>query len=958
MSVIMSTGQITLVDLTDQRTSSFYLQADKSKIQIANVNASLTTYTPDYSISPLTISPSFFFGNEKVSLANKDVTYYINEIKVTTEVNSDAVDPSNNNFFVKGGNLIIKQNIPAFGASVTQLRVRAVVGSGLVDTQTGLPTASDIEATIEFALVESGKDGTSINNIETYYNTTTQYVAPNISDSGWDQDASKFVLSATNKYLWSYQKTYYIDNAGVMTSKNGNVFLAGTYGDTGATGAEGRSVYSITEEYYVSTSAQYPAGGAWSTTAPSTLTTNQYLWTRTAIVYKNSDGSTTDPSYLPNANGALDATWNLAVNEVKKTNEALTKLQSSYDSLQNQVDGSIDTWYGQENPTSDNIPEKDWIEDVDKIRHNGDLYYNTETGAAWRYVVTVDGNGNFASATWTAITDAALTEALKEIQEIGAIADKKMTIFYGGVSEVPASAQEGDLWIQGENGDQYKCIATYTSGVDSNNWTEFWSVANKSIGKVDILFYKNDSSTIAPGDDVTWSTTSPEWEQGKYIWQRTRTYDRSGNIITQSAPVCITSASRSIFSITNYYLATNLSTGVTVSGYNWTTDVSKAVLNKDAPYLWNYEKVEYTYGNPDISDPTIIGNYSKDGENGTAGRGIESITEYYLISNSSNTPSFLIDESGMPTSSEWKAEVLVSTDDKPYLWNAEVVKYTSAPIYEASTPTLIGYRGVGIESATVYYKRNNSTTAPDIDASWSTVFTDVDINNKYLWSYTKTIFTDGSHSDSTPAIIARYTKDGADAVFGLVEAEGKTIFSDQDSTAITLTARFMVGGEEIESSSVKYVWTAIGSAKTGTGQTLSVNRADVTNVATFICTMTHDSYGTVTDRITLQDKADPVWCEITSSRGDKFTNGNTSTVLTATLYGAIKGKYTNEEMSNYYYNWKKYDKNGNQVADFTPTYVDSAVGKEGYRNAISLGNDAVDTRAIFTVEITKEKQTT
>lgn len=960
MATIMSTGQITLVDLTDQRTSSFYLQADKSKIQIANVNASSTTYSPDYSnsSSPLIITPVFFFGNERVTLSNDNITYHINEIEVKTKINSDAADPSNNNYFVKGGNLVIRQNIPAFGTSITQLRIRAEVAAGLVDNETGLATEAPIEATIEFALVESGKNGTSISKIETYYKTTTNYSTPSVSDSDWDQDASKFTLSATNKYLWAYQKTYYIDNAGNETSENGNVFLAGTYGDTGATGADGKSVYSITEEYYVSTSDQSPTGGAWSTTAPTTLTTSQYLWTRTAIIYKNSDGSTTDPSYLPNANGALDATWNLAVSEVKKTNEALTKLQSSYDSLQNQIDGSIDTWYGEEDPTLFNAPAKDWTDEATKIRHNGDLYYNTETGAAWRYVVTVDGDGNFDNAVWTAITDAALTEALKEIQDIGALADSKMTIFYGEVSEVPTSAQEGDLWIQGENGDQYKCTAAYDNGVDSSNWTDYWAVANKSIGKVDILFYKNDSSTVAPSDDVAWSTTSPEWEQGKYIWQRTRTYDRSGNIITQSNPICITSASRSISSITNYYLATNLPTGVTVSGYNWTTDVSKAVLSKDAPYLWNYEKVEYTYGNPDISDPTIIGNYSKDGENGAAGRGIESITEYYLISNSSDTPSFSIDSNGVPTSSDWKTEVLVSTDDEPYLWNAEVVKYTAAPIYEASLPTLIGYRGVGIESTTVFYKRNNSTTAPTIDDTWDVAFTDVDIDNKYLWSYTKTIFTDGSSSNSTPAIIARYTKDGADAVFGIVEASNKTVFSDQDAEAIVLTARFMVGGNEVSLSSDQYKWSSLGgSSKVGTGRTLSVDRADVTNVATFICTMTHETYGTVTDRITLQDKTDPIWCEIVSSNGDKFTNGKTTTTLTAIIYGSVKGKYSDSDMNQYYFNWKKYDKNGNPVTNFVPTYA-STIGKEGYYNAISLTDKAVDTRAIFTVEVTKENPST
>ena len=970
MATIMTTGQITLVDLTDQRTSSFYLQADKSKIQVADINQNPTSYTPDYTTSPLTITPAFFFGNEKITLTNNQIKYTINGTEVTEKIISGATDPDTYNYFVRDGHLIIKQNISSFNGAKQIRIVATALQNTITDTETGVPLGNDIEATIEIALVESGKAGQSINKIETYYKTTEEYSTPSISDTDWDQDASKFILSATNKYLWAYHKTYYVDNLGTITSENGNIFLAGTYGDTGATGANGKSVDSITEQYYISTSDKSPTGGTWSDTAPTTLTTTQYLWTRTVIVYKESNGSTTEPTYLPGVNGAVDATWNLAVSEVKKTNDALAELQSSYNSLQNQIDGSIDTWYGAVDPKLNNPPANEWTDNATKIRHNGDLYYNTETGAAWRYVVTVDGSGNFESATWTIITDAALTEALKEIQDIGAAVDKKMTIYYSEITEqensnnygVPVSAHEGDLWIQGENGDQYKCTVAYTSGVNKNNWTEYWEIANKSIGQVDILFYKNDSSDVAPGDDVAWSTTSPEWEQGKYIWQRTRTYDRSGSILTQSTPVCITSASRSIVSVINYYLATNASSGVTTSTTGWETDVSNAILSKDAPYLWNYEKVEYTYGNPDISDPTIIGNYSKDGENGNPGRGIVSITEYYLINNSANTPTFEINNSnGTPTSNEWQNTIQISTDEKPYLWNAEVIKYTSSPIYKAKKPALIGYRGVGIESATVYYLRNKGDTptkpSSDSDATakgWSTSFEDVNKDNKFLWSCTVTAFTDGvTVKVSEPAIIARYTQDGADAVFGIVEAQGKTIFSDQDNTPIKLIARFMVGGEEITAQS--YEWSAIGSTKEGDDNELEVARADVTNVATFICKMIHADYGEVVDRITLQDKTDPMWVEIVSSNGDKFTNGNTSTTLTATIYGSVKGKYTNEEMNSYYFNWKKYNKNGDLVDTFAP--ITSGVGVTGYQNTITIADGDVDSKAIFTVEVTKESPT-
>lgn len=970
MATIMSTGQITLVDLTDQRTSSFYLQADKSKIQVANVNAAKTTYTPNYADATLTISPAFFFGNEKITLNNEQIAYFINETEVTTKIASGASDPTSNKYFIRNGNLYIKQNIPDFGASITQLRIRAVVGAGKVtDDETGLPLANDIEATIEFALVESGRAGTSISKIETYYKTTTNYSTPNINDSDWDQNASKFTLSATNKYLWAYQKTYYKDNTGKETSENGNVFLAGTYGDTGAPGAAGTSVDSITEEYYISTSNTSAVGGSWSGSPPNSLNADKYLWTRTKVVYKDAAGTTTT-AYQPNEKGKCDFTWNLAVEEVTKTNAALTTLQGHYDDLQKQVDGAIDTWYGEVAPSITSYPVTEWLDDATKINHNGDLYYNTKTGMAYRYTV-VASNGKITSQSWTPITDAALTEALKEIEDLGAAIDGKMTIYYNEATNYPASAAEGDLWIQGTKGDQYKCIKAYNTSVsiNSTNWTTYWGLANQTIGRVDIEFtYIDDpeNPTTPPASNASWDTIAPEWAQGRYIWQRTVTYDRSGNEITKSAAVCITSATRSIESITNYYLATNLSTGVTIEGHNWKTNASEAVLSKDSPYLWNYERVEYTYGNPDESKPTIIGNFSKDGEDGNPGRGIVNIIEYYLINNSSNKPSFSINSStGVPTTTDWKTTLQVATDDKPYLWNVEVVEYTSGTKYEAKDPALIGYRGVGIKEAISYYQRNNSsTTAPTINANnsgWSTTFTDVDINNRFLWSFTQTEFTSGEKKKSTPAIISRYTEDGKDAVFALVESTSKTIFTDQDESNITLQARLMVGGTQ-QTNGVTYKWTKMGSfTSLGSEPTLSIKRDQVTNIATFICTITHTTYAPsgISDRITIQDKKDPVWCEVISSAGNQFTNGNISTKLTATLYGAVKGKYSKADMDKYYFNWSKFNKDGVKDTSFKPTFdtATTVAGQAGYKNTIVIGSNDVTNKAIFTVEVTESAPT-
>ena len=68
---IMSTGQITLIDLTDERTSSFYLQANQSKIQVFDTNTK--AYSPDYTINPgLIITPHLFFGNDEYTGLNQN----------------------------------------------------------------------------------------------------------------------------------------------------------------------------------------------------------------------------------------------------------------------------------------------------------------------------------------------------------------------------------------------------------------------------------------------------------------------------------------------------------------------------------------------------------------------------------------------------------------------------------------------------------------------------------------------------------------------------------------------------------------------------------------------------------------------------------------------------------------------------------------------------------------------
>ena len=68
-----------------------------------------------------------------------------------------------------------------------------------------------------------------------------------------------------------------------------------------------------------------------------------------------------------------------------------------------------------------------------------------------------------------------------------------------------------------------------------------------------------------------------------------------------------------ISNITNYYLASPNSSGITTSTSGWTTSVQSVSSSKK--YLWNYEAIAYTNGSSVTTTPCIIGTYGDKGDN-------------------------------------------------------------------------------------------------------------------------------------------------------------------------------------------------------------------------------------------------------------------------------------------------------------------------------------------------------
>ena len=192
------------------------------------------------------------------------------------------------------------------------------------------------------------------------------------------------------------------------------------------------------------------------------------------------------------------------------------------------------------------------------------------------------------------------------------------------------------------------------------------------ISRTETEYAQNQSSTTAPTSG--WNVNPPAWQNGYYIWQRIK-FTYTDNSYSYSNPVCI-SGGNGISSLTEHYLATSASSGVTKNTSGWTTTVQAVTSTKK--YLWNYETTTYTDGSTVDTTPVIIGTY------GDKGVGISSVAEYYLATSAS---------SGVTRStSGWTTSVQSVTATKKYLWNYEKITYTDNST-SYTDPVIIGVYG-------------------------------------------------------------------------------------------------------------------------------------------------------------------------------------------------------------------------------------------------------------------------
>ena len=329
-----------------------------------------------------------------------------------------------------------------------------------------------------------------------YYLSTS---ATSLAGGSWSTTAPTWV---NGKYMWS--RTVTVDGAGNKTyspSQNG-VCIAGAKGDTGATGAAGKGVTSIVEQYYKSTSATALSGGSWSTTYPG-WENGKYIWTRSVITYTDKSTTTTTAVCVTGTKGDTGAKGDKG-----DTGKSI---------------GSVTNYYLATSAASGvTTSTSGWTTTVQSV--SADKKY------LWNYEVIKYSDGTTASTTAPCIIGAygntgntgATGKGISKVTEHYAVSTSNTTPPTSWSDTVPTMTTTNKyLW-------NYETI-TYTDNTTSDTAKRVIGVygntgatgaAGKGIKSTVITYQTSASGTTAPTG--TWSSSVPATTADKpYLWTRT-----------------------------------------------------------------------------------------------------------------------------------------------------------------------------------------------------------------------------------------------------------------------------------------------------------------------------------------------------------------------------------------------------------------------------------------------------
>lgn len=235
---------------------------------------------------------------------------------------------------------------------------------------------------------------------------------------------------------------------------------------------------------------------------------------------------------------------------------------------------------------------------------------------------------------------------------------------------------------------------------------------------------------------------------GKAWLTGNKTQPPTGDKTAQAAQHLAMSSDRRVAKIEEAIAAGDIGGGTTI----WTTTADPVVPN----YTFNISDLQGT-GTPKVEDIIFAGAYryvimsvgkttllagDRESIKGADGATITGVTELYALSATTTAPA----------DADFSPNVQTPTESMPYLWNMELVTYSTGTSIPQSKHILLTYtagvEGRGISAVTEYYCRSSSLTAP-ADGDFSTSVPTLTETYRYLWNYELITYTDGTSPTTT-----------------------------------------------------------------------------------------------------------------------------------------------------------------------------------------------------------------
>ena len=281
--------------------------------------------------------------------------------------------------------------------------------------------------------------------------------------------------------------------------------------------------------------------------------------------------------------------------------------------MQAQIDGQIQSYFYDYEPTLTNAPASEWTSEDDKIKHMGDLFYDSSTGLGYRFSY-IDNTW-----VWEELKDTDVGLALANAQMAQETADSKRRVF---VVQPYTPYDVGDLWITDEK-ELKSCVVAKNSGnYAETDWQDF--VYQEQItdtnNSIDIINQSISDLTIETDNiKATVSETTTQMNDGFDNINKTMK-DNMDIIQSQQASMELTSSGLQIqideinnngVSIVKNTLVEIDQEGIKVSK----DDEFNSLLDNTGVYLKSYDKTIASYTkdgatmyNLTVQNEAIIGN--------------------------------------------------------------------------------------------------------------------------------------------------------------------------------------------------------------------------------------------------------------------------------------------------------------------------------------------------------------